>query len=403
MNNKLISKKENNITINNKLIINNNELKNKNKINKNIRNYGIDLLRIFAMINIIVLHINLASKELNYNYFSPRFQSIWLSETMAYWGVNGFGIISGIVGYKKYKFSNLIFIWFQTLFYSTTISFYNYIKFKTEEKKNSLFLSFFPIFSRSHWYVSAYFCMYPFLPIINYGINNINRDSLRNVVIILICFYSIYDMIVTFTIKKKDYHFLNNGYTPLWLIILYIIGGYFGKYIIFGSKKNKILNHIFWLLVYLCSSFFSYDVFFALLKKKSKIFYEVFIRYISPTILIEALSLILIFSRLNIKNYFLKKIISFFVPLTFNITLIHLRLLFGKYYLTEKFFEYFRELSPRFLFFKIYGLAVIIYLFCAFIDFFRFLLFKKLKIKEFCLFLEKKFHIYIEIMINLCN
>jgi surface polysaccharide O-acyltransferase-like enzyme len=118
-----------------------NNLKDKNNINnlnKNSRNYGIDLLRIFAMINIIVLHINLVSKELNSNYYSPRFQSIWLSETMAYWGVNGFGIISGIVGHKRHKFSNLIFIWIETFFYSTTISFYNYIKYKTLKRKKIL-------------------------------------------------------------------------------------------------------------------------------------------------------------------------------------------------------------------------------------------------------------------------
>lgn len=137
----LNNKKENNKFINN--IINSNiELKAFNNRKENIRNYGIDLLRIFSMINIIVLHINLFSKELNYNFNSPRFQKIWLSETMAYWGVNGFGIISGIVGYKRYKFSNLIFIWIQTFFYSTTISLYNYVKYKTEIRKKNYIILF---------------------------------------------------------------------------------------------------------------------------------------------------------------------------------------------------------------------------------------------------------------------
>ena len=51
-------KNDDNITLN----------KNKTKYfddsNKNVRNYGIDLLRIFSTINIIVLHIYKASKEL---------------------------------------------------------------------------------------------------------------------------------------------------------------------------------------------------------------------------------------------------------------------------------------------------------------------------------------------------
>jgi hypothetical protein len=36
----------------------------KKKIFENKRNYGIDLLRIFSMINIIILHINLCSGQL---------------------------------------------------------------------------------------------------------------------------------------------------------------------------------------------------------------------------------------------------------------------------------------------------------------------------------------------------
>lgn len=182
----------------------NREILNYFLLNKNERNYGIDLLRIFAMINIIVLHINKASNELKYNYYSPRFKSLWLSETMSFWGVNGFGMISGIVGYKKYRFSNLFFLWIQTFFYSITLSLYDYKVHNIDRKK--LFLSFFPIYKRYHWYVNSYVCMYPFLPFINDGINNINRASFRNIIIILICFFSIYDIIVKIIFGNKNYN-----------------------------------------------------------------------------------------------------------------------------------------------------------------------------------------------------
>ena len=397
MNNLLRKEKNDNVTH----ILNKNETKYFDDSNKNVRNYGIDLLRIFSTINIIVLHINKASKELNYNHYSPRFNSIWLSETMAYWGVNGFGIISGIVGYKKHKFSNLIFIWFQTFFYSVTTSFYNYLK-TIKTNKQILFLSFFPIYTKYHWYVNAYACMYPFLPFINCGINNIDRVSIRNFIIIIICFFSIYDIIVAIMIKKNNYNYLNSGYSPIWLIILYIVGGYLGKFIV-RIQKNKIMNYIFWLLIYFLSSFFSYYVFLILLKKKYKISYKLFICYISPTILIQALSLILIFSRLNIHNFIIKKFISFLTPLTFNIILIHSTLLTKKYSLTLKFLNYFKELNHTFLILKTYGLALLIYFFCAFIDYFRFLIFKKIKIKELCLFIEKISPKIIDKIINLCS
>ena len=138
-----------------------------------------------------------------------------------------------------------------------------------------------------------------------------------------------------------------------------------------------------------------------ILQRKYKIFCQVFICYISPTVLLQAFSLILVFSRLNIKNCFMKKIISFFSPLTFNITLIHLRLMSDKYYYSHKFKEYFKKLAPKFLLFKTFGLAILIYLFCAFIDYFRFLLFKILRVKELCILIENNLPILTQNIINL--
>jgi hypothetical protein len=118
------------------------------------------------------------SGDLNLKYYSPKYKCIWLLEIMAYWSVNGFGIISGIIGYKKYRFSNLIYLWIQTCFYSTLFSLIVYLNIKAISKKY-LILSLFPILIKRHWYVNTYFFMYPFLPFINYGIQNLNKKLLE--------------------------------------------------------------------------------------------------------------------------------------------------------------------------------------------------------------------------------
>ena len=153
---------------------------------------------------------------------------------MAYWGVNGFGIISGIVGYKKYKFSNLLYIWIQYCFYSVIISLYLYNNNKMSSK--SLILSFFPLLIVRNWYVNAYFSMYLLLPFINYGIMNLDRKIYKSIVLFFFLFYSVYNIIAIILIKNTEYHFLNNGHSPFWLIILYIMGAYYGKYIL--DNKN---------------------------------------------------------------------------------------------------------------------------------------------------------------------
>ena len=75
---------------------------------RSTRNYGIDLLKIIAMINIINLHINSCSSYLNLKPVHPKYNQIYRLEAFSFWAVDAFGLISGIVGFKKYKFVNII-------------------------------------------------------------------------------------------------------------------------------------------------------------------------------------------------------------------------------------------------------------------------------------------------------
>ena len=80
------------------------------------------------MINIFNLHINLYSGILFTKQNSPKFVGIWRLETFSYFAVDCFGLISGIVGYKKYNFSNLIYLWFLAFFYSVLFEVILFIK-----------------------------------------------------------------------------------------------------------------------------------------------------------------------------------------------------------------------------------------------------------------------------------
>ena len=358
----------------------------------NKRNYGIDLLRIFAMINIIILHINLSTKQLLLNINSQKYKPSWMLESMSYWAVNGFGLISGIVGYKKYKFSNLIYLWIETSFYSVIFSLYFYNTNQNIIKLKDLFLSLFPILIKRHWYVNAYFSMYLFLPFINYGINELDQNIYKNIIIFFGLFYSFYDLISKIiNIQLSNFHFLNNGYSSLWLIILYIIGGYFGKYIIINIKKVSCVYYIFWILIYFFVSFLNVELHIKLKKTSSKIPNTILINYLSPTIIVQAISLVMYFSKLNINNKFIQKVISFFTPLTFNTTLIHIRFFQEKSLFQHKFINWVKGFDYKYIIFKIYALSIIIYIICSFIDYLRLLLFKILKIREFCLFISKIF------------
>lgn len=355
------------------------------------RNYGIDLLRMLSMINIINLHINGFSgllRSLKYN--SSQFKPIWRLQAFSRWSVDSFGLISGIVGYKRHKFSNLIYIWITVFFYSNTISCYVYFIKKALTKKK-LILSLFPILIKRHWYVNAYFQMYLLLPFINNGIKNLEKKTFKNIVLFFIFFYSIYYIFGT-CVEQTDYNFLNNGYSGMWLLILYIIGAFFGKYILINTNKyNNIVYFLFFIILYLSSSFFSSELHFKLLKIKSKIYSKLFINYLSPTMLLQAISLIMFFSRLNVNNKLIIKIISFFTPLTFSVQLIHTRLfqVSKTIKLIRILFHYIKTFKNNLIFYNIYGFSIIIFLICSFIDYLRFLLFKLLKIRELSIYIEE--------------
>ena len=87
---------------------------------------------------------------------------------------------------------------------------------------------------------------------------------------------------------------------------------------------------------------------------------------------------------MKITNIYLKKLILFFNPLNFNVTLIHGQIIMIL-------FSSINSLTSKLLFFKIYGLSILIYLVCSFIDYFRFLIFKLFKIRDLCIYIEQKF------------
>ena len=106
---------------------------------KLVRNYGIDMLRIFSMINIINLHINKFFGLLNVKSNDSKFKSIWRLEIFSFFPVDCFGLISGTIGYKKYKFAKLIYLWFISLFYSL-------LHFLINESKNARNLIVSPLY-----------------------------------------------------------------------------------------------------------------------------------------------------------------------------------------------------------------------------------------------------------------
>ena len=259
-------------------ILNNNNTKKNIKPIK-IRNAGVDLVRIIAMIGIIIWHILAHGGALNKYH---RYDKLNLLNSFFFWHLNGYNLISGIVGYKTHKYSNLLHLWLCVLFYSIIINLY-YRKYKPLTVINDKLSSeFFPVIFYKYWYFTKYFGMYLFLPPINKGIEYLKKSELKILVLSLCGVIIIWH---DYKNKKQDAFGIENGGSVLWFIVLYIIGGYIGKYNVIYNGNKKVIFCLICLSIFISSSLLCY--------------------YLPK------------YNLSDIKGYYLKKIIILYIPYNF--------------------------------------------------------------------------------------
>ena len=358
----------------------------KDEPKKPSRHYGIDLARIFSILFIINHHIIYHGGPLfKTQKYSKEFNIFLFFNIIFCSGVDIFGMISGFVGFHGHKYSNLIYILITTCFYSFSIAYYlkNYwLKLSINNLTNFIY----PLFITDYWYITAYFCMYFFLPLINKGIISINKQDMKYFLIIIFLIYSCLGEIKNYT-KKFDFDLfrLRNGFSFTWLIILYLYGSYFGKFkkIILEYKAFFYLKYLFiiFLFGYIRTKIIIYKY-----KKFNKLIMTV--DYPAPSQVIIAIGFINIFSELNIKNKYYVKIISFFAPLTFGIYLLHNHVLVRENIIRKYFLWLLKHKSYKLALLEIYC-SLKVFLICSVIDYGRYILFKLLKIKELCILTEK--------------
>ncbi|MDO5520214.1 MAG: acyltransferase [bacterium] len=343
------------------------------------RNYGIDLLRILAMIMVPILHVLGQGGILNsLPKLSTKYELAWLLETASYCAVNCFALISGYVGISTtFRYYKGLVLWLQVTFFTVLITgFYAYTMpdiITAEHWKQALT----PVSSRQYWYFTAYFTLFLFIPFINSAINSLSLKQLKILGITIVTTLSCWE-----TVTQSDLFCLKNGYSFLWLTALYILGAIIKK-TEFGIRTSKISLFILYCSCTLLSWGFKH--YFSMHPMKV-IKPDLLISYISPTILISAIALLLLFSKLTIRSTLSIRLIKLFSPLAFSVYIIHVHPLIWINAFKNRFVEY--SSYPVFpLVLHILLAALSIFLLCAAIDFIRHYLFSLLHINEVCRFL----------------
>lgn len=351
------------------------------------RNYGIDLLRCVSMMLVVVLHVlgrgqvlEAASPE------SANYKTVWFLETIAYCAVNCYALISGYVGIKaKHKYRNIATTWLQVAFYTVSIALLFQIFDPASIDLKGIISSFFPVIHRFYWYFTSYFALFFLMPILNAGINALNKNDAKKVVGGIIVIFSVIRTLLCFnildTFNTIDIFMANNGYSILWLMLLYIVGGCISKFEFFKTTKAWKLWVVFWISVILSWAFKLIVELPGNDKFKSIVGANSLISYLSPTIIATAICLLVLFSRMETLPKAIQKIVSFFAPASFSVYIIHENELFRNLFIVGK-FRNFADMNTLEMLLYVLVTVLIIYISCSLIDQIRILLFKLFKVKD---------------------
>lgn len=358
---------------------------------------GIDMIRLLGMYGIIINHILYVEGKGGMAKYYKYSKYLKLLHILTFWHNNGFALISGIIGFKTNKYSNLIYLWLMVVFYSIGINLYFQIADKSSNKRYDISKEIFPIIYKRYWYFTSYFGFYLYLPIINKGISLLNENEFRLIIISIIFLFVFWRDIKN---PNVDVFGMKSGFSVIWLLTYYLIGAYIGKNKIFYSGTKKYIYCLVCLLIYASSSY----LFFLVINNQSKekkliLFLKQILteRYDSILKVTQSISLSLFFLQINFNKY-ISKIICFLGPLIFGIYIIHNNYLVTINILKHSFDNEPNDICMILAIILVLFKALKIFIICVVIDYLRHLIFLLLRIKKICIYIELRLKIYMNII-----
>lgn len=325
------------------------------------RNYGIDLLRLVLMFMVCVLHTLGQGGVLDAcTEGTVRYNTFWFIEILAYCAVDAFALITGYVASDKpQKYEKLVNMWFQVFFYSFIVSLVAmFCGIGGNLGIKELIKSALPVTFNRFWYITAYLGLFFAIPILNKFIFSIDKQTAKKTLIILLILFSILGVLGE---PMRTY----KGYSVLWLMVLYLIGAIASKIELFKNKKTITL-----ILYWMGCIILTWGTLAIFGTKR-------LVKYISPTILLSGILMVILFSRMKLKG----KIISKLSPLALGIYLFHSNKVLWVNVIKDA-FVFITEKNIAVGVLLVFGIAAVIFLAGLIVEFVRSKLAELIKLPE---------------------
>ena len=260
-------------------------------------------------------------------------------------------------------------------------------------EKNFLFTdfikSFFPVITSENWYFSSYFILFFFFHLLNEMIEKVDKATIEKSILFAVLLFMVVETI--YSVKVVG---LQAGYSVLWLALLYVIGAYIRKYdplkrlaswqCVIGIISCMVLTLLSKILIELVTLYYL----------GTPAYGTKFLVYTSPVMVMQAVLLLQLFSRVNIPVT-MQKVVSWFAPMTFGVFIIHTITAFYRYILRDA-LSFTSEYSLIVVIGIVIAVTILIWLVCSVIDFVRIFLFKFVRINKLTAWLGAKIDNYLD-------
>ena len=267
------------------------------------RNYGIDFVKVLAVI-FVILHHTVDWGFTMVDSASVGLRTIWYAtHSLSLTCVDLFAITTGYLCVTSNNtLKRLTNLWLQVFFVGVLIAGIGSLMGRDVGAYDWL-RAVFPVMTGEYWYFTAYFIVCLFVPFINPGARSLDKKTFSR---ILLAFFLLVGVSSLF--MPKDPLVLKNGYCFAWLLIVYLFGAYWRLHV---EKDPNLLACIAILGV------FSFAFLIPSIGKRVfagdvGLWFGSFepIKYTSPFTFTMALALFGICRRLKIRHPMLRRLVS---------------------------------------------------------------------------------------------
>lgn len=262
------------------------------------RDLNFEFLRLTSMLAIVYGHLSQAGPEI-------------VNPLTMFGDVNCFILITGyFMTDGKFKFSRVVRLVIETVFYCFIISLIFYVINPNKIGIFQLIKSIFPFAPTafSYWFVNKYLGLILLQPFLSFLIQKISRKQFEYLLFILLILNSQFLNFFPFSVL------FDNGWSLPWFITVFLIGAYVKMY-----KPFEIINNLF---IWSCIWFISIVSF-----NLVSIFHLEFLidlQYNNWIFILKSFATFMMFRKLKIDyNSFIGKCIAFCAPNIFAIYIIH--------------------------------------------------------------------------------